>query len=144
MPVFLMQTYIFNFRKYQSISKMALDDYSVLCQDAHKMISSCFEDVQCKNCSKRGHLRINCPQDSSTNANDEVENKSTRFELDCETVSKDNPEVSLKSIKVRLSSRKLNKKALMTITMILLILSKLSNRHYISRNKNALRLIFHQ
>jgi len=38
--------------------------YCVICQDAHKMISSCLQDVMCKNCSIKGHLRIDCPQDS--------------------------------------------------------------------------------
>jgi len=37
--------------------------YCVICQDAHKMISSCLQDVMCKNCSIKGHLRIDCPQD---------------------------------------------------------------------------------
>jgi len=48
------------------------DDYCVVCQEGHKMSNSCF---QCKNCSQKGHLRIDCPQDSSRN--EELEEKST-------------------------------------------------------------------
>ena len=55
---------------------MEENSYCVVCQDAHKMIDSCLQDVQCKNCSKKGHLRIDCPQDSSTN--EEIENKTGR------------------------------------------------------------------
>jgi len=77
---------------------LTMDDYCVLCQDAHKMISSCFKDVQCKNCLKKGHLRIDCPKDSSTNVDAEI--KLTRFEQDCETASKDHSEVSPKPTKV--------------------------------------------
>jgi len=40
------------------------DGYCVICQDAHKTISSCLQDVMCKNCSLKGHLRIDCPRDS--------------------------------------------------------------------------------
>jgi len=60
----------------------------VLCQEAHKMASSCFKDVQCKNCSEKGHLRIDCSQDSSTAV--EVENKPIRFKLDNLNRSKSN------------------------------------------------------
>jgi len=48
------------------------DDYCVICQEAHKMSNSCF---QCKNCSEKGHLRIDCPQDSLIN--EELKMKST-------------------------------------------------------------------
>jgi len=41
-----------------------VDDYCVICQEAHRMSNSCF---QCKNCSEKGHLKIHCLQDSSRN-----------------------------------------------------------------------------
>jgi len=37
------------------------EDYCVLCQEGHKMSDSCIENVQCKMCGKKGHLRIDCP-----------------------------------------------------------------------------------
>ena len=48
------------------------DGFCVVCQDAHKMIDSCLQNVQCKNCSKKGHLRIDCPQDSPANEESEI------------------------------------------------------------------------
>ena len=36
-------------------------DYCVPCQEAHKMSDACLQDVQCKLCLKKGHLRIDCP-----------------------------------------------------------------------------------
>ena len=37
------------------------EDYCVLCQEAHKIRTSCLQDIQCKMCGKSGHLRIDCP-----------------------------------------------------------------------------------
>ena len=33
-------------------------DYCVLCQEPHKMSSSC---LQCKECGRKGHVRRDCP-----------------------------------------------------------------------------------
>jgi hypothetical protein len=38
--------------------------YCIPCQDAHKMTPSCLQDVQCKLCSRKGHLRIDCPENN--------------------------------------------------------------------------------
>ena len=50
-------------------------EYCVICQDSHKMNKFCLQDVQCKNCSMKSHLKINCPQLSAIN--EELANKST-------------------------------------------------------------------
>jgi len=35
-------------------------DYCVLCQEGHMISESCLQDIQCKTCGKKGHLRIHC------------------------------------------------------------------------------------
>ena len=83
-----------------------VDDYCVVCQEGHTMSNSCF---QCKNCSEKGHLRIDCPQDSRK---EELKNRcdlvsrgikrksDTAFDYG-ETGSKVSPNVSSKSVSFR-------------------------------------------
>ena len=36
------------------------DNYCVLCQEHHQMTQSCLQDVECKKCGEKGHLRKEC------------------------------------------------------------------------------------
>jgi hypothetical protein len=37
-----------------------LDNYCVLCQEHHQMTQSCLQDVHCKKCGEKVHLRKEC------------------------------------------------------------------------------------
>ena len=43
------------------------ENYCVLCQDAHKMSQQCVaNNVQCKGCGKKGHVRKDCSEQESS------------------------------------------------------------------------------
>ena len=52
------------FSEINEKSLMEVDEYCMICQEPHKMTSSCMQFVECRNCNRKGHLRLHCPQNN--------------------------------------------------------------------------------
>jgi hypothetical protein len=79
------------------------DNYCVLCQEPHQMTQSCLQDVHCKKCGEKGHLRKECevlkmfPKVEVKSEYNESE-KSRKFEIKSECYEPEmTPKVEVKS-----------------------------------------------
>ena len=59
------------------------ENYCVLCQDAHQMSQQCVaNNVQCKGCGKKGHVRKDCSEQESSAQPEPSSSNSTETQND--------------------------------------------------------------